>query len=193
MIYVFSLALSYVIIKRDDLFTRPTLCALVLIAICAFLCVPVVGLTGFHMVLVFRARTTNEQVTGKFRSGFNPFTIGCWGNLQRTVCSSQFPSYQNRYARTKNVRNEENLTVLYVPESELNKDGHIRMKKTIEDGGSIGTALSVGANSAMFSKDRRNQQGSACNLYDEDEDDSSMSRKNAYEESVREGKHFIHV
>lgn len=63
------------IIFRADLFTRPNLCALVLIAICAFLCVPVIGLTGFHMVLVFRARTTNEQVSQGFEENSNKYKL----------------------------------------------------------------------------------------------------------------------
>ncbi|GBP05403.1 Probable palmitoyltransferase ZDHHC8 [Eumeta japonica] len=61
-------------------------------SIIAILAIPIFGLTGFHMVLVSRGRTTNEQVTGKFTGGYNPFSRGCWYNCCYTQFGPQYPS-----------------------------------------------------------------------------------------------------
>ncbi|ETN73830.1 DHHC zinc finger domain protein [Necator americanus] len=188
MIYVASVCLGYTLAHREDILSRPNLCSIVLLALCAILSVPVVGLTIFHIVLVSRGRTTNEQVTGKFQSGYNPFTVGCVGNIRRTLCGSQFPSFvkyeesagkrgrKNRSAvedakvngtAKKGIQDTDEVdetTVLYVPDKDGVKDGHIRLKQLrLHDSQSVGTSISLtGAEPAS----QRERDGSTCNLFE---------------------------
>ncbi|EFO27619.2 hypothetical protein LOAG_00870 [Loa loa] len=190
MICVFSLALSYTVLNRADLLTRPNMCSIVLMALCVLLAVPVVGLTGFHVVLVVRGRTTNEQVTGKFRSGYNPFTVGCWGNVRRTLCASQYPSFET--VSTKKSRKGEKgfrdgmPSMVYVPDknSFSKGGGRIRMRQVPDDDQSIGTAVSM---SHSFP-----EKGSKCNLFDE-QDNKSLRRQSAiYHAAVEESMRSAH-
>ncbi|XGW13743.1 hypothetical protein V3C99_000226 [Haemonchus contortus] len=195
MLYVASVCLGYTLAHREDILSRPNLCSIVLLALCAILAVPVVGLTVFHIVLVSRGRTTNEQVTGKFQSGYNPFTIGCIGNIRRTLCGSQFPSF-TKYEETAVKRTRKNrsavedvmvngaikrgdadevdeTTVLYVPDKDGVKDGHIRLKQLrLADSQSVGTSLSLTGADPPSHRDR---DGSTCNLFDSAQDSPKMN------------------
>ncbi|VDM97911.1 unnamed protein product [Thelazia callipaeda] len=194
MACVFSLALSYTIFNRTDLLTRPNICSIVLMVLCVLLAVPVIGLTGFHVVLVVRGRTTNEQVTGKFRSGYNPFTIGCWGNIRRTLCASQYPAFEKVIAR-KNRKLEKNYksgvpSVVYVPENSFSKGGgHIRMRQVAEDDQSVGTAVSVGQSFKKNISDR----GSKCNLFNEQDNKNSRRQSAMYQAAVEESMRSAHT
>ncbi|KOB78524.1 Palmitoyltransferase [Operophtera brumata] len=66
--------------------------SMVIMGIITLLAIPIFGLSGFHMVLVCRGSTTNEQVTGRFKGGYNPYSRGCWYNCCNSQCGPQFPS-----------------------------------------------------------------------------------------------------
>ncbi|KAK7164157.1 hypothetical protein R3I94_002771 [Phoxinus phoxinus] len=93
MVGVFSFGLLFVLHHLETLSALHTTVTLVVMCVTGLFFIPVMGLTGFHMVLVVRGRTTNEQVTGKFRGGVNPFTRGCCGNVKHVLCSPLAPRY----------------------------------------------------------------------------------------------------
>ncbi|XP_041826112.1 palmitoyltransferase ZDHHC8B [Melanotaenia boesemani] len=96
MIAVFTFGLIYVLHHMDELWKLHFTVTLVVISISGLFLIPVLGLTGFHLYLVSRGRTTNEQVTGKFQGGVNPFTRGCCSNMEYLVCSPISPNYTGR-------------------------------------------------------------------------------------------------
>ncbi|XP_038663971.1 palmitoyltransferase ZDHHC8B isoform X2 [Scyliorhinus canicula] len=99
MIGVFTFGLIYVLKHVEMLDSPHTAITMAVMCIAGLFFIPVVGLTGFHMVLVARGRTTNEQVTGKFRGGVNPFTRGCCGNVEYVLCSPLAPRYVVDYKK----------------------------------------------------------------------------------------------
>ncbi|CAF1082322.1 unnamed protein product [Adineta ricciae] len=64
---------------------------IVLLILVGLLAIPIFGLTGFHMYLVARGRTTNEQVTGKFRQQGDVFTQGLIRNFAHLLCQPLYP------------------------------------------------------------------------------------------------------
>uniref|UniRef100_A0AC34GUU9 Protein S-acyltransferase n=1 Tax=Panagrolaimus sp. ES5 TaxID=591445 RepID=A0AC34GUU9_9BILA len=172
----------------NEILSRPNLCAIVLMAICALLAVPILGLTGFHVVLVLRARTTNEQVTGKFRSGFNPFTTGCCSNSKRALCTSQYPNFNQEKERKKKVPVDDTLTVSYFPEFH-NSDGHIRLKKSKSIADSTGS-ISPPRDESPVIMGRQND--SVRNLYQDDESISIKRSERSFENSIND-RSGIHI
>nr|XP_015843440.1 palmitoyltransferase ZDHHC8 isoform X3 [Peromyscus maniculatus bairdii] len=93
MVGVVAFGLVYVLNHSEGLGAAHTTITMAVMCVAGLFFIPVIGLTGFHVVLVTRGRTTNEQVTGKFRGGVNPFTRGCYGNVEHVLCSPLAPRY----------------------------------------------------------------------------------------------------
>ncbi|KPJ19956.1 putative palmitoyltransferase ZDHHC5 [Papilio machaon] len=91
MLSIFGFSLYFVMYNKNLTQVEPIV-SMVIMGIIVLLAIPIFGLTGFHMVLVSRGRTTNEQVTGKFTGGYNPFSKGCWYNCCYAQFGPQYPS-----------------------------------------------------------------------------------------------------
>lgn len=101
---LFVMSLLYVLDHKDNIADRGCIAGIVVMCIIGLLVIPVAGLTGFHMVLVSRGRTTNEQVTGKFKGGHNPFTRGCSANCRYALCGPIWPKLQSYVRKTRTIQ-----------------------------------------------------------------------------------------
>ena len=104
MLSILSMSILLVWLNKNNLSNVPMLTAIILIILITVLIIPIGGLTGFHAVLVSRGRTTNEQVTGKFRTGVNPFDEGIMKNCAKILFTSSPPSYLEFKRNQKKMR-----------------------------------------------------------------------------------------
>ncbi|KAI0978787.1 hypothetical protein GJ496_000096 [Pomphorhynchus laevis] len=88
MLLAFVFCIYFVIKNIIRIRQITTICTVCLIILIVVLIIPVGGLSGFHLVLIARARTTNEQVTGKFKADVNPFNRGVLRNYLNIFCAS---------------------------------------------------------------------------------------------------------
>ena len=78
-------------VVKVHVFLNTMLNSIILLVIGSLVFIPVVGLSGFHIGLVCKGRTTNEHVTGKFRGVNNPYDQGCSRNYLTVMCNGKFP------------------------------------------------------------------------------------------------------
>lgn len=96
MLTVFAWCALYLYDHWDALKDVASYVTLGLAILIFFLIFPIVGLTIFHMCLVSKNRTTNEQMTGKYKIGDNPFNQGCCTNCTYTLCGPHLPMCKHK-------------------------------------------------------------------------------------------------
>ncbi|CAF1156175.1 unnamed protein product [Adineta steineri] len=102
MYVVISFCIYYLLKNHENLSNLNTIISIILIIFIILLTIPIGGLTAFHFMLIIRGRTTNEQVTGKFKSNINPFDYGCLYNCSKIFSSSNSPKLiHNKKPSTK--------------------------------------------------------------------------------------------
>jgi hypothetical protein len=77
--------------------------SIILIIFLGLLSIPIFGLTGFHIFLIARGRTTNEQVTGKFHHQGDVFTKGFFKNFAYLLCQPLYPRLKSPKIKRYNV------------------------------------------------------------------------------------------
>ncbi|CAH8471801.1 unnamed protein product [Schistosoma rodhaini] len=91
MIIVFGVSMTYVLMRTNELSHYKVIIAIGVLILVGLLLLPVLGLTGFHIFLVSKGRTTNEQVTSKYDLDMNPYDRGICKNWLHIFCTSQPP------------------------------------------------------------------------------------------------------
>ncbi|CAK9294941.1 unnamed protein product [Gordionus sp. m RMFG-2023] len=81
-------SLTFLFHHFKTLMTSPGIVTICLCTLAFVLLLPITGLCGFHSLLIIKGRTTNEHVTGKFKSVDNPYNEGWVNNCCRTLASS---------------------------------------------------------------------------------------------------------
>ncbi|XP_076434696.1 palmitoyltransferase ZDHHC5-B-like [Babylonia areolata] len=144
MLNISAQSIVYILDHRDHLSEPGPIIAIVVVCIIVLTAIPVFGLTGFHIMLVSRGRTTNEQVTGKFKGGLNPFHRGCWKNCCYILCGPRWPQLSNYTVKPRTLHMDASQ-VRYVASD---KDVKISME--------AGAAINgVGHHSAVVNKSAR--------------------------------------
>uniref|UniRef100_A0AA85ITP0 Palmitoyltransferase n=1 Tax=Trichobilharzia regenti TaxID=157069 RepID=A0AA85ITP0_TRIRE len=91
MVVVLSVTLASLLLSEQPIAFYTNIIRIIILSLVGVSFIPVFGLTSFHVYLISRGMTTNEQVTDKFRGLINPFTLGCLLNWRRFCCEPQFP------------------------------------------------------------------------------------------------------
>ncbi|KAL3856225.1 hypothetical protein ACJMK2_011002 [Sinanodonta woodiana] len=162
---IFAFSLVHVLDLKENLAQRGNIASIVIMCIIGLLFLPVSGLTIFHIYLVVRGRTTNEQVTGKFKGGHNPFTRSCSANCKYILCGPQWPRLKAYVPKTRTLQIDSSKVTYIAADKDV---------KIYTDSSSNG----IRKNTAVISKNARDQMRLSLvdDIDDEGDDDSRHSQ-----------------
>lgn len=107
MIAIFSISL--LITLKTPIKQTSTIASILLLILCGLLIFPIGGLFVFHLMLISKGRTTNEQVTGKYKGldlfhrnfCLNFFTIMCTSLSPKLITANYTKKYLNKKTRRR--------------------------------------------------------------------------------------------
>ncbi|XP_065364405.1 palmitoyltransferase ZDHHC8 isoform X1 [Calliphora vicina] len=174
MLSIFSLCLFYVLKTMPNIKDTAPIVSMILMGIVTILAIPIFGLTGFHMVLVSRGRTTNEQVTGKFKGGYNPFSRGCWHNCCYTQFGPQYPSLlkPEKYAARRSHKENQGISTITTERdanNQSNSGSIMRGGGGGSGGGGTGAGVTVKSGVMSTANAQHSPHGMPRNYYERDQ------------------------
>ncbi|KAI8749273.1 palmitoyltransferase ZDHHC5 [Biomphalaria glabrata] len=116
---IFAQCVFYTLKHDGDLLRPGPIIAIIIMIIIGLVLIPVFGLTGFHMFLVSKGTTTNEQVTGKFKGGPNPFTRGCIKNCCYVFYGPRWPKLVGYIPKTRTLKLETSKITYVAAENDV--------------------------------------------------------------------------
>jgi hypothetical protein len=105
--------------------------SIVILVLVGLLFLPISGLTAFHMFLIAKGRTTNEQVTGKYHQQEDAFTDGCWKNCVNALCQPLFPQLKSPEPKRYDVELFERMAYGKVPLTKGKKSSTKKVSTTV--------------------------------------------------------------
>ncbi|KAH9525422.1 putative palmitoyltransferase zdhhc8 [Bulinus truncatus] len=116
---IFAQCVFYTLKHDGDLLQPGPIISIIIMIIIGLVLIPVFGLTGFHIFLVSKGTTTNEQVTGKFKGGPNPFSRGCIKNCCYVFYGPRWPKLVGYIPKTRTLKLESSKITYVAAENDV--------------------------------------------------------------------------
>lgn len=119
---------------------------IVLLLLLGLMAIPIGGLTGFHIYLISQGRTTNEQVTGKYRIQNDVFNRGCWKNFCQALCQPLYPQLKRPKVKRYNVDVFEEMAYGILNSKLMKNERDVKRKPSYDEMNKLNTKTNIFTN-----------------------------------------------